>query len=546
MNFDLAHMWPSQDADAEEKDKDDEQINRGYHECVEEIKNEGKILGSLQLHQEAIRRLKQKQGAEDEIIRRRSNPARRRFQRSFAASMQNQLSQSLLLVSNPFTAKRSSSSENSMDPSARVMLGRRESAMREGFDQFDPATFVAQHLGDIELSDSDWEDEDEQPSVGQIMGDHESALSEANQSNGTKSSRRSSLVGRRGSFRPTLSRKRSSLVKVPSAIRRRSSRRSSASSMSNGSNQSSQKSKDDGKMPSSGEHKSDGEEGKRETTTPIDEGAEIVAGIVAAFERQKSGNETKDSGCGAIEDGITSGDVLPQPIFRMTPRRPSRFNRHNGGRRRSSLFSVDERRESIVERSSGTPGESLENSLTGSLQGSFTSSLQGSFTNSLKGSFVDRQSSMDSIGAYDGESLICGWGRKGSDLTSSGQSEVLSIQEELLTNGNGNRNGNGNGNGNVTDLHKSNSTLICGWDPSQSSTSIELHDLNNGDSYKLTEKKSGGKEQHLSDLEYSNRTLLCDWTRRNSSFSQEDNEKVLLQAKEEFESLFNVRNNEVV
>ena len=42
-------------------DGDNNAMNFQYQQCVEEIKNEGEIMGSIQLHQEAMRRLKQRQ-----------------------------------------------------------------------------------------------------------------------------------------------------------------------------------------------------------------------------------------------------------------------------------------------------------------------------------------------------------------------------------------------------------------------------------------------------------------------------------------------------
>jgi len=106
-------------------------------------------------------------------------------------------------------------------------------------------------------------------------------------------------------------------------------------------------------------------------------------------------------------------------------RRRSDMSSNNGTtstRRRSSLFAVDEKRQSLVVQHSpspstdkdsiSTPSHSMGNSMTNSLQGSSTSvggSLQGSFS-----SDYDNAAARNNT---DGNSLICSFGRMDSSIS---------------------------------------------------------------------------------------------------------------------------------
>eukprot|EP00585_Thalassiosira_rotula_P009423 CAMPEP_0196137680 /NCGR_PEP_ID=MMETSP0910-20130528/5591_1 /TAXON_ID=49265 /ORGANISM="Thalassiosira rotula, Strain GSO102" /LENGTH=379 /DNA_ID=CAMNT_0041398173 /DNA_START=17 /DNA_END=1156 /DNA_ORIENTATION=- len=135
----------------EELNQHEEDINRGYHECVEEIKNEHKVLGSLELHHEAMRRLKEKQGSFRRCV---SEP--KRF-----LSIDVLLNKTDLVNRFQYIGRRKSGdARNSFDfndSPESVISGRRMSKSMKGFDR---SLIAAQVLQDLELSDdSDCEDE---------------------------------------------------------------------------------------------------------------------------------------------------------------------------------------------------------------------------------------------------------------------------------------------------------------------------------------------------------------------------------------------------
>mmetsp|Transcript_30822 Transcript_30822/g.53573 ORF Transcript_30822/g.53573 Transcript_30822/m.53573 type:complete len:449 (+) Transcript_30822:94-1440(+) len=434
----------------EEEDAKGEQTSREYHECVEEIKRENKILGSLEFHHETMRRLKQKQGAklpQDDDMR--SAP---KGIRSFARSLVigHDIARSLQDMGRKVSAHRKSSA-GSIDPSTEVIPGRRESTVVAGFDE---GIISSQILQDLELSDSDDSEWDEScsTSLSQLLGENDNG------------GRRASLI-RRMSSRSSI-RRSSSKIKMPNAIGRYSKRRPSTSSVSFGTNSSPNENKEGDEIVAPEEDKSNGEEG----------------------EVPESGNNRKDEELGTTGEGRESDRGQSSTIR-------SRRTHVRRGKRRSSLFSVDEQRASIVGRSS------------------FTSSSE----ESAKGGSSE---------AGDG-SLICNFRHRNSLNSSLGSDSAASIQEDLLN----------EGEDKPCDLHRSNRTLICGWDPQQSSEADLL--------------KEGGKPSS-SFPNRSNRSLICDWDPQQSYLSNsvvsilgdlpDEDEKILKEAC----SLFDVRNSQVV
>ena len=158
-----------------------------------------------------------------------------------------------------------------------------------------------------------------------------------------------------------------------------------------------------------------------------------------------SGPRTSDNAgeCkGGIEEGVVSDmeDWKPGMSYagrgetsdeRETPAVICRKPRMRLGRRRSSLFSVHERRSSTNRSSQSSSGSNMEGSLTDSFSG--------------KGSLI---CSFDTHEYVQDGSLICDWERRGSMLSDLG---VLSIREGLL---NGKE-------------EKAPGSLICDWDRSR-------------------------------------------------------------------------------
>ena len=141
----------------EEKQDGDELMGR-YHLCVEEIKNEGNVLGSLELHEEAMRRLNQRlckvplcrsneEGRSDRVARRpRLVPTRNEFARS------------IIDIGLRVAGKHG---HVESDPSKKKMAGRRLSTFKPV--EYDESVTAAQVLQDLDLSDS--EDEGVDPST---------------------------------------------------------------------------------------------------------------------------------------------------------------------------------------------------------------------------------------------------------------------------------------------------------------------------------------------------------------------------------------------
>ena len=142
-----------------------------------------------------------------------------------------------------------------------------------------------------------------------------------------------------------------------------------------------------------------------------------------------------------------------------------RMSRLSSGRR-SSLFSLDEGRQSLVtaqQRPSLTPSSDIsltpsdiEHNLSGSLQGSFSGTDHLSSGNSLICSFGRMNSAMDSSfntvagGSGNNNSLICGWDRQQSIK------QLANIKDGVVAKGNGN-----------------DKSLICGWDHNSSEISVD-------------------------------------------------------------------------
>lgn len=412
-----------------EKDRTD-QMNQ-YHLCVDEIKNEGNVLGSLEMHDEAMRRLNQRLGkdlapsprASEE--RRKNNCARRLRTKQLSHPIQaNVLTRSIIGIGLMVTGKHG---HDASDPSKVKMAGRRASTFKPV--EFDEGITALQVLEDLDLSES----EDE----GVAAPTH--SPSEMVESGNNSVGRRPSFMRRGGS---NISRP------LRSAVRRYSKRRSL--DLSN--------SEDEGVGPpthSPGNNVKRGRSGERRASLMRRGSANISRPLRSAVRRysksrssidgvglavaSNSGPRTpNDAGeCkGGIEEGVVSDmeDGKPSMIdggrgeisdARETPVVICRKPHCRLGRRRSSLFSVHERISSANRSSLSSSGSTLKGSLTGSFSGK-----------DGNGSLICSFGAQDYV--QDG-SLICDWERRRSMLSDS---SVLSIQDGLDAPG----------------------PLICGWD----------------------------------------------------------------------------------
>jgi hypothetical protein len=154
-------------------------------------------------------------------------------------------------------------------------------------------------------------------------------------------------------------------------------------------------------------------------------------------------------------NGEAKGDDLDMkqpPVQQGTPGRI----REKLGKRRSSLFSVDEKRASIDQNDaggvggSGGGGSSCDNSITNEVMRR-RSSIECRDGRSLICKFP---SSRNTSPGYSGDedTLICDWGRRQSNLSSSASS--LSNPEEFA-------------NQHDKEKEASSRSLICGWDESE-------------------------------------------------------------------------------
>ena len=122
-----------------------------YHLCVDEIKNEGIVLGSLEMHEEAMRRLNQRLGKDRAPSPRVSGE--KRVKNVPHSLRENQASP--FWKENVFTRFMVSGGRghDASDPSKAKMAGRRKSAFKPM--EFDEGVTAAQMLQDLDLPDSD-------------------------------------------------------------------------------------------------------------------------------------------------------------------------------------------------------------------------------------------------------------------------------------------------------------------------------------------------------------------------------------------------------
>mmetsp|Transcript_1631 Transcript_1631/g.3498 ORF Transcript_1631/g.3498 Transcript_1631/m.3498 type:complete len:449 (-) Transcript_1631:54-1400(-) len=396
-----------------------------YHECVEEIKNENTaIMGSLQLRIEAMKRFKQRQGEQaltkDEPMKTNDEP--KKFRSTFARSLRvNELARSMRVTeitrSLHAMVHKSSSSISRGDSGDNLNEVMPGRRVSAFATGVDQDIITAQVLEDLELSEDESEDEEKAPLPGQKMG-----------GNGGGDSRRPSFI------------RRTSALITRKGMQRLSRRRSSSVSSDH----------------------------------------EIIAAQGLA-ELELCDDELEDEG-GKLKDESPS----PSNGEEMKPDKgkPSAIRKRSHartGRRRSSLFSVEENMAS-------TNGCSVKRSSFNSLGNSITEeSLQGSFSGGQDpdGSLICNFGRTDSLRSSSGsiDSLICGWGRRQSMLSDSG---VLSIQEELLDDGE-----------KLASLpptalnDRSNRSLLCDWNDSRSmftNSSVSLHPSKPGDLKEEDEK----------------------------------------------------------
>jgi len=473
----------------EEKQDGDEQMGQ-YHLCVEEIKNEGNVLGSLELHEEAMRRLNQRlckvplcrsneEGQRDRVARRpRFVPPRNEFARS------------IIDIGLKVAGKHG---HVESDPSKKKMAGRRLSTFKPV--EYDESVTAAQVLQDLDLSES--EDEGVDPSThsmsdggGSIGGRRGSFLQRSSSGIGKplgtavgQFSKRMSLdlydshdesVGppthspthspgrteessgnsdeRRGSLlRRSISSIGSSSVGRPFrvAVRRFSRRRSIdgdshvlASEMHDdavgraGNDEGGKPSMMKDEKPNSSSCVLNSSSGLQTKNDAGQHAANFEEGESSEANGRKPTIIDGKKGENSNAELMASWQPMRMPI--ACAEQPSR-TRSRMGKRRSSLLSVKERRSSAV--SSSFDDSMSEGSLTSSWIGKINDgSLICSFRsrNSLTGSFVK-----------DGD-LICDWERRQSTVSES--SAAQSIQEGLL---------------NGKEVKGAPGSLICGWDQSE-------------------------------------------------------------------------------
>ena len=358
---------------SDDDDVDAKKNNDLYQQCVDEIKKEHKILGSIELHQEAMRRLKLRQqsnnsDSNNDIIKQRRPTLEEVYRpKGLSKSTPHLMSQFARSLGNIGDAIRRHSSmptndgNNNFDNSnhqqqQQVMAGRRESAaLPVGFD---PNIISATVMQDLELSDSDSDDND-----GELQSISKSKLGKEEDGAGV-SSKRSSILRRSSS-------------KLRGSISRMGSfrRTSSVSFGTSGGETSSSDDITDEKI--------------NEEEFPENDKEPIINNMPSDFPGVDMAKYTPKS--------TNKKDVL----HRKHPQQRI-------GRRRSSLFSVDEKRASITE---GPPTATCNN-----FNSSSNNSIGNSITGSLQGSFSGGDIKKDD---HDGSSLICSFGRMDSSMNSS-------------------------------------------------------------------------------------------------------------------------------
>lgn len=210
------------------------QTHDEYRECVNEIRNEGVVLGSLAIHKKAMKRLDERQrlslkaeeqpndNSEDLM---RNNHRQNRLLQSLT---QSAFTQSVARAGEGLASSLFNGGAKEPDPSANVVLGRRKSQVGDGNNiEFDMAV-NSDLFEDLELSD---ESEDEQPALGQLLEENSknnrrgsflrimSSLTTGNRDAMSGDSRRSSLL-KRASSRLTRrkSHQSSSSRSIPSSL----------------------------------------------------------------------------------------------------------------------------------------------------------------------------------------------------------------------------------------------------------------------------------------------------------------------------------------
>ena len=509
---------------------------RQYHKIVEEIKKEGQILGSIQLHQEAMRRLKQRQrqrqllensnrsadsnsgnGDSNNNIELKlpnflrcycdsnkfaigtnysnlhnnnnnNNNNRRSTLEEVTAdyrpkglsksqplhtnlqqlNLQQEIHQSqspiipsnsnntnnkrritlelgksfIRNIGNNLFNKNNNNSERAIDNREIAMPGRRESA---AFDQ----AITAQVLQDIELSDSDNDSEDDnqrlEALIAQMSRSNIGDTATTARSSGSNFLRAGSILKRGSSI---LLRRGSSNIRGSITNKRRSS----SVSFGGSSRSSSSVVGEDNMINEVNEEKDTTEDGKMMMMS--NGGSKVGTKVTNNVGDEKStdyiSSEDDKKEEGAEEEQNNTNQSRPQSpninhnirrhSHQRIGRRRSDMSNNNGTtsttRRRSSLFAVDEIRQSLVHKHSpspstdkdsiSTPHSSMGNSMTNSLQESSTSvggSLQGSFSSDYDNAAARK---------IDGNSLICSFGRMDSSISNSSFNSVDYVNNNSL------------------------------------------------------------------------------------------------------------------
>ena len=453
-----------------------------YQQVVEEIKAENKILGSLQMQQEVMKRLNERRGGDDSVVadgsidlnnnnntiqRGKNTRSHNNFMQSFTRSMHKSLGSlgdAFKHLEDELNVLRKSDNSNSNNN--QVMPGRRESAaIPIGYDQ---TIIAAQVMQDLDLSDSD--------SSHDINEVFNGGGGEYN--NGTSFSRKNK--------RPSMLRRGSSRIKGVIgrriSIKRRTSSASFGGSSSGGG---------DATTEEEGGGGGDNNKKKQSISSLTTEEVEQIEHLAALDCKSGNNKQSISSSSDAFEKTTANEDdnddkstkkktIIPSTSCSGSSSSPKRQHQphRSTGRRRSSLFSVDEKRASITGGITGGPPTNTSagyNNSSDDGQSSSSFSRNNSITDkSLQGSYSSkdeslicnfgRMYSMDSspgTAADDDGTLICDWGRRQSMLSNSVTSVIsnLSIQDDMaLLNTNTNHHHHHEGN------IKDDSSLICGWD----------------------------------------------------------------------------------
>ena len=431
-----------------------------YQLVVEEIKAENKILGSLQMQQEVMKRLNERRGGDDSVVadgsiddlnnnnnnntiqRGKNTRSHNNFMQSFTRSMHKSLGSlgdAFKHLEDELNVLRKSDNSNSNNN--QVMPGTRESAaIPIGYDQ---TIIAAQVMQDLDLSDSD--------SSHDINEVFNGGGGEYN--NGTSFSRKNK--------RPSVLRRGSSRIKGVIgrriSIKRRKSSISFGGSSSGGGDATTEEEEGGG-----GDHNNNKSGNNKQSASSSSD----------AFEKTTANEDDND------DKSTKKKTIIPSTSCSGSSSSPKRQHQphRSTGRRRSSLFSVDEKRASITGGITGGPPTNTSagyNNSSDDGQSSSSFSRNNSITDkSLQGSYSSkdeslicnfgRMYSMDSSPgtAADDGTLICDWERRQSMLSNSGTSVIsnLSIQDDMaLLNTNTNHH---HHEGNIKD----DSSLICGWD----------------------------------------------------------------------------------